>query len=185
MKKLLAIVFLFTCIAADAQYAIGGVKIPYAFKTEEGVLLLNGAGIREKYFLDLYVGALYLKNKETDARKIYEANESMSIRLHIVSGMISSSKMNAATDEGFHKSTNGNTGPLSEKIKQFKAVFEEKIKVNDIYDLVYDTNKGMLIYKNDKLMATIPGLDFKQALFGIWLCNKPADSDLKKEMLGL
>jgi hypothetical protein len=87
----------------------------------------------------------------------------MSIRLHIVSGMISSSKMNSATDEGFHKSTSGNTAPFTEKIKQFKSVFEEKIQVNDIYDLVYDTTKGTLIYKNEKLKTSIPGLDFKQA----------------------
>jgi hypothetical protein len=27
-------------------------------------------------------------------------------------------------------------------------------------------------------------LEFKKALFGIWLCNKPAQADLKEKMLG-
>ena len=40
------------------------------------------------------------------------------------------------------------------------------------------------VNKNNKLATTIPGLDFKKALFGIWLCNKPADSTLKDKMLG-
>jgi hypothetical protein len=30
----------------------------------------------------------------------------------------------------------------------------------------------------------IPGLDFKKALFGIWLCDNPADKDLKLKLLG-
>ena len=50
--------------------------------------------------------------------------------------------------------------------------------------MIYVPEKGVLIYKNNKDMGIMPGLDFKQALFGIWLCNKPADKDLKKGMLG-
>ncbi len=33
--------------------------------------------------------------------------------------------------------------------------------------------------------AVIAGLDFKKALFGIWLCDQPADKNLKKKLLGL
>ena len=38
--------------------------------------------------------------------------------------------------------------------------------------------------KNGVKKGTIEGLDFKKALFGIWLGNKPADDDLKDGMLG-
>jgi hypothetical protein len=34
------------------------------------------------------------------------------------------------------------------------------------------------------LKGTIKGLDFKKAVFSIWLGEKPADSKLKKKMLG-
>jgi len=33
-------------------------------------------------------------------------------------------------------------------------------------------------------MGTVKGLDFKKALFAIWLGKKPADSGLKDGMLG-
>ena len=33
-------------------------------------------------------------------------------------------------------------------------------------------------------MGTIRGLDFKKALFAIWLGEKPADNSLKQGMLG-
>jgi hypothetical protein len=44
--------------------------------------------------------------------------------------------------------------------------------------------KGVESYKNGTLQGTIEGMDFKKALFGIWLGNKPADDDLKAAMLG-
>ena len=184
MKKLILFGLLLFTLSGHAQLEVGGVKVPLVFKSEENVLLLNGAGTREKYFMDMYVGALYLKNKSNDAQKIMDSDESMCVKLHIVSGMITSEKMTTAIDEGFQKSTKGNTSALQNKINQFKAVFSEKINKGDVYDLVYDKSKGTLIYKNNKLLASIPGLDFKKALFGIWLCSEPADEGLKEKMLG-
>ena len=43
---------------------------------------------------------------------------------------------------------------------------------------------GVIVNKNGKLLTTIRGLEFKKALFGIWLGEKPADKNLKKGMLG-
>lgn len=184
MKKLfLFVAFLFQ-YSVWAQLDVEGVKIPLVFKSDESALILNGAGTREKYFMDLYVGALYLKNKTGDAKKILETDESMCVKLHIVSGMITSEKMTNAVDEGFSKSAKGILPALQSRIDQFKAVFAAKINKGDVYDMVYDKSKGTLIYKNGKLSATLPGFDFKKALFGIWLCDEPADESLKKKMLG-
>jgi hypothetical protein len=41
-----------------------------------------------------------------------------------------------------------------------------------------------MAHKNGKMLGTIEGLEFKKALFGIWLGNNPADKDLKAGMLG-
>jgi hypothetical protein len=184
MKKFLFTLLVCGVLQTYAQYKIGGIEMPYTLKSEQTTLVINGVGIREKYFMDLYVGGLYLKAKKTDPSAIMTADESMAIRLHIVSGLITSEKMTTAVDEGFKNSTGGNTAPLQAKINQFKAVFSEKIIKGDVYDLVYDAIKGVTILKNGKAVAVIAGLDFKKALFGIWLCDKPADSGLKKAMLG-
>lgn len=169
---------------ALGQYKISGIEMPYTLKSEQNMLVINGAGVREKYFMDMYVGGLYLKAKKSDPEQIMMADEPMGIRLHIVSGLITSDKMITAVDEGFKNSTAGNTAPIQSKINQFKDVFKEKINKGDIYDLLFEPSKGLTVVKNGKSAATISGLDFKTALFGIWLCNKPADSGLKKAMLG-
>lgn len=184
MKKLFTTLLLVISLYSSAQYKIGGVEMPYTLKSEQTTLVINGAGIREKYFMDLYVGGLYLKAKKNDGAAIMAADETMAIRLHIVSGLITSEKMTTAVDEGFKNATNGNTTALQAKINQFKGVFSEKINKGDVYDLVYEPNKGVSILKNGKSVTVISGLDFKKALFGIWLCDKPADSGLKKAMLG-
>lgn len=168
-----------------AQTKVGDVTLQNTFKCGESQLTLNGGGIREKYFMDMYVGALYLQKKSKDAAQIMKADEAMSIQLNIISSLISSEKMNTAVDEGFAKSTKGKQAQYAEKIKQFKAVFAEAIQVGDVYDICYCPGKGTEVYRNKKLHTTIPGLDFKQALFGIWFCDEPADEDLKEGMLGI
>jgi len=50
--------------------------------------------------------------------------------------------------------------------------------------MIYIPGEGTKIYKNKALKSTAQGLDFKKVLFGIWLCNKPADKGLKDLMLG-
>ncbi|HYW91672.1 MAG TPA: chalcone isomerase family protein [Gammaproteobacteria bacterium] len=46
-------------------------------------------------------------------------------------------------------------------------------------------DEGTRVYRNGKLELPVKGLKFKQALFGIRLCNRPADAGLKKAMLGM
>ncbi len=163
---------------------IADVKIPDKITVGDQQLILNGAGVREKFFLDLYVGGLYLIKKNSDANKVMNADETMSIKLHIISTLITSKKMKNAVEEGFENSTNNNTSPLRKKIDRFITVFKEEIKENDIYDITYIPEKGVEVYKNGKLNDTIEGLDFKKALWGIWFCDEPAQENLKDDMLG-
>lgn len=188
MKRLLLITFLLSAFViihniALGQRKIGGVSIPESFTAGKDKLVLNGAGIREKYFIDLYVGGLYLKEKTSDASKILDANEPMAVKMHIISGMITNKKMEETVREGFKKSTGGNIAPYKEKIDQMIAAFKEEIKVGDIFDIVYTPAEGTSIYKNNVLKSQVKGLDFKKVMFGIWLGKDPADDDLKDDML--
>ncbi|HXK49597.1 MAG TPA: chalcone isomerase family protein [Clostridiales bacterium] len=182
--KLKTIILILIVSATLFGLNIGGVKMPDKITVADKELILNGAGVRERFFLDLYVGGLYLIKKNTDANKVMNADETMSIKLHIISTLITSKKMKNAVEEGFENSTNDNTSPLRKKIDRFIAVFKEEIKENDIYDITYIPEKGVEVYKNGKLNDTIEGLDFKKALWGIWFCDKPAQKSLKDNMLG-
>lgn len=167
-----------------AQTEVGGVKLAQKVTIEGQNLVLNGAGIREKMWIDLYVGALYLPKKSSNAAEIMSSGDASAIKLTIISGMITSEKMINAVNEGFENSTNGNTAPIKAKITQFKSFFKEEIKKGDVFDIVNVPGKGVVVSKNGKEKGVIDGADFKKALFGIWLSNKPADKGLKTAMLG-
>lgn len=186
MKKIISAAALFLALGTaqiQAQYTYEGTTLPATLSFESKTLNLNGGGLREKYFLDLYVGGLYLEAKSKNADEIIKADKPMAIRLHIISGLIDSEKMIDAIDEGMENSTKGKQAQFSAEIAEMKKTFAEQIKVGDIYDFVYLPGIGVQIYKNEKKATTIKGLAFKQALFGIWLCDDPADDDLKEGML--
>lgn len=168
-----------------AQTEVAGVELPNSFEIDEAELNLNGAGVREKFWMDMYAGGLYTTQKMNNAQKVMNADAPMVIKLHIVSGLISSDKMSSAVEEGFENSTKGNMKPFRAKIDKFKSFFSEEISKNDVFDITYSPSIGVVVFKNKKELGNIEGLEFKKALFGIWFCDKPADKDLMKGMLNL
>ncbi len=184
LRKAFILMFSLFFLASSA-FALdaAGVTLPDTMKAGGQDLVANGGGKRTKFGMKVYVAGLYLKQKSGDASAIINADEPMAIKLQITSGLVTPEKMKDAIDEGFEKSTGGNVAPLQAKIDAFTAVFKDLSK-GVTYDYVYVPGKGVEIYKNNTLASTIQGLDFKKALFGIWLGKEPAQKDLKDAMLG-
>lgn len=185
MKNLpLLIISLLTLNMAVAQTQVGDVTLDNKLNFGNTELVLNGAGIRKKAMvLSLYSGGLYLANKSKDASSIINADETMAIRLVITSSFVSSEAMQDAVNEGFEASTGENTAPIASEIEKFISFFSDEIVEKDMFDITYQQT-GVVVYKNGKELGTIKGMEFKKALFGIWLGDDPADSKLKKGMLG-
>jgi sensor domain CHASE-containing protein len=173
-----------TTFTVNAQQTVSGVKVDAKLALDGQNLVLNGAGTREKMWIDLYVGSLYLPKKSSSAKDIIDSKDAAAIKLNIISGMITSDKMISAINEGFENSTNKNTAALKAKIDKFKGFFKDEIKKGDVFIIMNVPSEGVVVYKNGVKKGTIDGHDFKKALFGIWLCDKPADKDLKDGMLG-
>ena len=186
MKRFFTVLMmLMICLPALAQVKIGDVTLPNQVTFNNEQLVFNGGGIREKFFFDIYSGGLYLKAKSKDANAIASADQTMAIKLHITSSLMSRKKMAGALRDGFDKATNGKTGSLNDRIEKFIGFIQGEIEVDQIYDIVYEKGKGSVLYKNGQEKGVIQGMDFKKALFNIWLGTKPADKDLKVGMLGL
>ena len=185
MKKIVILVLLVIFFSPSLfSKEIAGVNLPESISAGNTNLILNGAGTRTKLFMKMYIGALYLTERNSSPDKIIEADEPMAITLHITSSLITSERMEEATREGFQNSTRGDTAPVADGIEKFISVFKEKISENDIYEVIYLPGMGVEVKKNSSSKVIINGLEFKKALFGIWLCNKPAQESLKKQMLG-
>lgn len=184
MKKLLAFVAAITISASLHALEIAGVPVAQTLKLEDTALELNGAGIRRKFFMDLYVGSLYVEAKTSNADTIINSESPVAIQLDIISGMITSERMADTVHEGFEIATNGKMDHLSERLESFIQVFDEKIEKGDQFVMKMVPGKGLSAYKNGKYLTTVKGDDFGRTLLSIWLGDKPADRKLKQGLLG-
>lgn len=186
MKRLvlgMCALLVFTAIPAIGM-EIGGANLPDALTAGNRELVLNGAGLRKKFFVKVYAGGLYLIEKSGDAAAIVRADEPMAIRMHFIYDGVEPKKLIDAWNEGFAAATGGNTAPIQTGIDKFNGFFTEVAKEGDVYDIIYTPDAGVRLYRGERLQGVIPGLEFKRALFGIWLGDEPADDGLKEGMLG-
>lgn len=185
IKLFIGFILCASMMSVEAQVkTIEGIEFPAEISVNNQNTILNGGGLREKYgFLDLYVGALYLTSKSSDASKIILADQPMGIRLVIASKLVTRDRFIEALEEGFANSTVGTFTPKD--IELFKQYLSDPFEQNDEILLNYHPGDGVYLYKNGKQRGSFKGLAFKQALFGIWLGDKPAQESLKQGMLGL
>jgi hypothetical protein len=147
-------------------------------------LVLNGAGIRTKFIFDIYIGALYLEQKQNTPAAIYQLDGEKRIHMHFLYDEISKEKLTNSWSEGFNKNhSESELAKLQSRIKQFNALFTT-VKKGDVVNLDFQTNKGTTVIINDESKGIVKGADFFSALLKIWLGEHPADHDLKQAMLG-
>ncbi|MCG9713281.1 chalcone isomerase family protein [Shewanella insulae] len=185
MKSLLRQLLLITAVVSTPLAADTLADIPLAdeIPLSEQALQLNGAGIRSKFFMDLYVGSLYTQSPSQTLDSVLNAPR-VAIRLNIVSGMITSEKMQDAIIEGFDDATDGQSQTIQPQIDAFMALFSAPIAQGDQFTLEAIKDLGVTAYKNGEKQATVEGEAFRKALLKIWLGEKPAQKSLKRAMLG-
>ncbi len=186
IRLLTALLALSTLSLPARAVEVGGVPIaPTAELTVNGpALTLNGAGMRKKFFMSVYIGALYLPSKAATAQEVLSQPGPKRMLLHFVYDELSAPKLVDAWNEGFAANTSdAELAPLRARIGQFNALFTTTRK-GDVITLDYLPGEGTRVSHNGQAKGTIPGEDFNRALLKIWLGDKPVTEDLKKALLG-
>lgn len=184
MKRLILLfVTVFFLSSADVEVSGINYKTALSFKGEN--FELNGAGIREKYFFDLYTIGLYVKSKTTNGSSIINSLDNKFVRIVVVSSLITADRFGKGMNDGFEKSTGGNTEYIAPQIAQLKKGFGKDFNVGDEFFIYFGGNKETQIFKGDQLKITIPpNKEFQKALLGMWIGENPVVGDLKEELLG-
>ena len=188
--KLLILLVLTTGSFSQNSVTLDGIEIPTTIKVKKDnlkvKLLLNGCGIREKYWISMYVQALYLSEISNDPIAILDSKEPMMLRLTVTSSLVTKQKLVDALQEGMKKSQKGKIDVFQEKMDAFMSFFTMKIKELDIIEFFYNPSiDSLMVNVNDANIGNIEGFDFKKAFFGIWLEEKAVDKTLKRRLLGL
>ena len=192
MKRFLIVLFVLTInfMYSQEEKEFDGIKIKTSIKVEDGdsktKLVLNGAGIRDKMWVNLYVQALYVTNLSNDPEEILNSDETIATRLHVTSSLVTKKKLVEALEEGLVKSYKGDINSIRDRLNTFLTFFETQVYKDGYVDMVYSSNtQKTAVYINKKFIGDIPGKDFRKALFGIWLSENCVDKILKKRLLGL
>jgi len=182
---LIALISLFFSFSVHAKN-ISDVDISESISLSENSkpLILNGAGIRSKFVFDIYIGGLYLEEKQTTTHAIYNAGGQKSIRMHFLYGEVSQEKLVSSWNDGFESNNSEEElKKLKPRIDQFNDFFIS-VKKGDSIHLNFSPSRGTEVVINNTNKGTIKGHDFFTAVLKIWLGDEPADEDLKAAMLG-
>ena len=185
MKKIITLLFLATLtLQSFSQIKVGKAIMDYQVEYGGEKLIMNGAGTRGMFFIDLYSGALYLSEKSSDPIGIAYEDKTMAIKIEITSKLVSREVMLKAIEDGFQKATDKNTSAIDSRIAKIREYYLKEFAIGDKLDLVYIKGEGVACYLNGDKLGVIEGQDFKFALYKIWLGEKPASKSLKNAMIG-
>lgn len=185
LKGVLGLLCLISIFPAGAM-ELAKVTIPDQISQEGSgnSLVLNGAGIRYKFIFKIYIGALYLPEKSTQAVEIVNSSGPKRILMHFLYDKVEKKDLDKAWLEGFSANHDDQTlAELESRINRFAALFSD-VAEGDVIWLDQIPGEGTRIYFNGELKDTIPGADFYQALLRIWIGDEPVTGSLKKAMLG-
>jgi hypothetical protein len=182
LKKILpSFLLLFGLFSITPSFA---VELPSTIVYQETKLILNGHETRVKFFMKVYEGSLYLESANNNAEEIINDDAPMSIRMDVISSLVTPDAMKIALNEGLEKSTGNNTAPIIKEINQLNASLNIEVGAGDFYEFIYLPNSGITVLKNSEYIDLIPGIEFKKAFFGIFLSDNPIQKNMKKAMLG-
>ena len=187
-KILITIVLpaLMLCTGSLQAREIDGVQFPdkLALPDTNKTVQLNGVGYRKKFFVKVYIGALYTEKLARSRDDVMAMKGPKRIAMHILHDEISQEKLVNAWNEGFESNlSEDDLNKLRPQIDKFNAMFTTAKNGDEIY-LDYIPGTGTRVTINGEKKGVIPGRDFSNAMVDIWLGENPADSKLKKAMLG-
>jgi len=160
---------------------VAGVNLNETATLAGKTLQLNGAGLRSKLFIKVYVGALYLEQKSSDPAAILAADQAWLVSMTFKRD-VDKAAILGAFKEGFEKNSKGDPS-LGEGLARFDAALKD-LKSGDVMTIAYAPGAGATLTAPGGATATVEGKAFADALLRNWLGDKPADGDLKKGMLG-
>lgn len=187
-RLLLASACLFAASAFSVYAAeVGGVKLDDTVTVANQELRLNGAGIRYKAIFKVYVAGLYVNGKKTTVPEILAASGPRRMAIVMLRD-VSSADFSESFMAGIqNNSDSAEQAKLANQLKTFKELFATipAMKKGDVLAADWIPGSGMQVLHNGKkLVEGIPDIAFYNAFLKIWLGEKPADSDLKRQLSG-
>ena len=164
---------------------VAGVKVADTVRVGSSDLVLNGAGLRSKFFIKVYVGALYVGQKATTPAAIYDSPQPRRMVMRMMRDL-DSDALNSALDDGLkNNNTPTEMAGLKTQADQLGAIMKGigKVREGDTIGIDFAAD-GVAVTLNGDARGKVAGAGFAKALLKVWLGDEPVDASLKKALLG-
>jgi hypothetical protein len=180
----LGLLMVLLAAGSAAGAAVNGVKLDDRVSIARRTLVLNGAGVRAKLMIEIYVVSLYLPQKAKDLPGVL-AKGPRRIQLNMLRSAPSEEIIKAIVDTMADNNTPAELAAVKTQTDQLVSLIRpfKEVKKGDIITLDF-VDGGTLLGRNGKASGRIPGEAFNRALTKIWLGDQPVQADLKQALLG-
>jgi long-chain acyl-CoA synthetase len=174
-------------LAAPGLHAaeVAGIKVDDSLRIGGSDLLLNGAGVRSKLFIKVYVGALYVGQKATTPAAIYDSPQPRRMVMRMLRD-VDAETLASAMDEGLRDNHSpAELADMKAPAEQLAGIMKAIGKAREGDTIAIDfLADGVTVGLNGEVRGKVAGPGFAKALLKVWLGEKPADASLKKALLG-
>lgn len=167
--------------------SVAGIELPDAVRIKglERPLLLNGAGVRKKFFIPVYVGGLYLAERQKGVGSLLSVPRANRVVMRFVYHEVSRRQLEEGWREGFANNLSAKAlAVLQQRLERFVSLFDD-LREGDTVWLDFVPGRGTEVTINNVARGTIAGDDFNLALLAVWLGDNPVTQALKNAMVGV
>ncbi len=169
------------CWAAGALgREVSGMQVPDSVSVAGRGLRLSGAAVQRKFVFDVYAVAMWLERPTRNAGEAVSSEQVKRIQLRMLRSA-SRGQVAQALRSGFER-TNPNFAELKDRLERLLAVIPD-LKDGDNFTITYVPGQGTTLESAAGGALTLPGSDFGQAMFNIWLGSDPGTQRIKGELL--
>ena len=162
---------------------VAGVRIDERTKVGASELALNGAGVRKRFFLQVYAVGLYVADRKADP--ISQPGPKR-VAIHMLRDVGAEQFSQALADGIRENHAEAEVKALEPRVKELVATMAEIKEARKGMSIALDWTGAatQLVIDGKPAGRPIPGEDFYRALLRIWLGARPVQDDLKKALLG-
>lgn len=172
--------------ASGAQAAeVAGAHIPDSVRVGDSELVLNGAGVRSRFFVKVYVGALYVERPAATPEAVLDAAGPRRILLRLLRDL-DAATLQAALDDGLKANhAPAELAALKPQSDALAGIMQGIGKAREGDAIALDfLGAGVAVSLNGEARGKVAGAAFPRALLAVWLGAQPADAALKQALLG-
>jgi hypothetical protein len=160
---------------------IHNVALPESIQVDGHTLVLNGAGIRRRFFFDVYVIGLYVEHPATDRDAILGANAPRQVRIELVRS-VSAEQMRTAVGEAFRRAAGDRLPEFEARLARLETMLRAG-GPGDRTTLTWVPARGLVVTDDGHELGTIEGKDFADVVFAVWIGTRAIDPGLARALL--